>query len=144
MSILSIYYYSDELTECSAMEVFVPSGKGPWPVLWLLSPIGVNHKGWGSHVDMKTFAEEHRYLIVVPDLKLSCGLNMHHGLKFYSMLTKELPRFLNQHFAVNLEKQIIAGAKEGAYGALYAALQNPGQYEKVIAMSAGSLTDEGK
>lgn len=49
----------------------------------------------------------------MPDLKLSCGLDMVHGLDFHSMLVTELPLFLREHFSVDLTSQVIAGAKEG-------------------------------
>ncbi len=125
------------------MQVALPSGDGPWPVLWLLPPMGCNHTRWSAHTDIEALAEKKHRMVVMPDLKLSCGLDMVHGLDFHSMLVTELPLFLREHFSVDLTSQVIAGAKEGAYAAVYAAAYGTQTYEQVIALSGGSLTDEG-
>lgn len=67
---------------------------------------------------MEAFAEQKQKMLVMPDLKLSCGLDMIHGLRYHTMLVSELPFFLSTHFSVDLNSQIIAGAKEGAYAAV--------------------------
>lgn len=141
---MQVHFYSSELTECNSLMIAAPSEPGvKYPVLWLLPPMGLNHTRWSVHTDIEALAESKKMFIVMPDLKLSCGLDMVHGFKYHSMLVKELPRFLQSHFSVDLDRQTIAGVQEGAYAALYAAVQRPGQYRTVIALSAGSLTDEG-
>ena len=144
MTALTVHFYSSALTECNSMQVVLPSGDGPWPVLWLLPPMGCNHTRWSAHTDIEALAERKQRMVVMPDLKLSCGLDMVHGLGFHSMLVTELPLFLREHFSVDLTSQVIAGAKEGAYAALYAAAHGTQAYEQVIALSGGSLTDEGE
>lgn len=126
------------------MEIVLPSGDGPWPVLWLLPPMGCNHTRWSAHTDVESLAERKQRMVVMPDLKLSCGLDMVHGFRFHTMLVAELPSFLKAHFSVNLTSQVIAGAKEGAYAALYAVAHGRQNYKQVIALSGGSLTEEGK
>lgn len=143
MVTFTIHFYSSVLTECNSMEIILPSGDGPWPVLWLLPPIGCNHTRWSTYTDIPSLAEMKQRMVVMPDLKLSCGLDMVHGLRFHTMLVTELPLFLKAHFSVDLTSQVIAGAKEGAYAALYAAAHGKQNYEQVIALSGGSLTEEG-
>ena len=75
-------------------------------------------------------------------MKLSFGTNMAHGFRYFTMLTQELPELLNKYFPVDLSKQVIAGAEEGAYAALRAALKYPNNYKIAIGLSCGSLTDE--
>ncbi len=143
MVTLTIHFYSSALTECNSMEIVLPSGDGPWPVLWLLPPMGCNHTRWSTYTDIPSLAERKQRMVVMPDLKLSCGLDMVHGLGFHTMLVTELPLFLKTHFSVDLTSQVIAGAKEGAYAALYAAAYGKQNYEQVIALSGGDLTEEG-
>ena len=143
MVTLTIHFYSSALTECNSMEIVLPSGDGPWPVLWLLPPMGCNHTRWSTYTDIPSLAEKKQRMVVMPDLKLSCGLDMVHGLRFHTMLVTELPLFLKAHFSVDLTSQVIAGAKEGAYAALYAAAHRKQNYEQVIALSGGDLTEEG-
>ena len=142
MATLTIRYYSTALTECNSMNIVLPSGNGPWPVVWLLAPMGCGYTCWGAHTDMEALAEQKQKMLVMPDLKLSCGLDMIHGLRYHTMLVSELPVFLSTHFSVDLNSQIIVGAKEGAYVALYAAADGKQNYEKVIALSGGSLPEE--
>lgn len=144
MVTMDIDFYSSELTECNSLKIVTPSEGNKYPVLWLLPPLGCNQTRWCAHTDIEALARKKNLMVVMPDMKLSCGLDMVHGFKFHSMLVKELPHFLKTHFSVDLDHQFMAGAEEGAYAAVYAALENPGMYEKVIALSGGSLVEEGK
>ena len=144
MALILHRYYSYALTECDSMTVIIPEEKFPgktFPVLWLLSPLGTDHTGWQRFGSAENLADEKGYIVVIPDLKLSYGQNMLYGLKYFDMLTKELPEIIQDYYPADIECQIIAGAEEGAYAALYAAL-NTTLYKTVILLSCGSITDE--
>ncbi|MBQ3373822.1 MAG: hypothetical protein IJI45_10435 [Anaerolineaceae bacterium] len=145
MAVIIHHFYSSALTECNSMTVIVPVEKAErtsYPVLWLIPPFGGDHTAWLRHTNMERLAEENAFMIVMPDMKLSFGTDMVHGFKYHTMLTKELPQVLCQVYPADLSQQMIAGAKEGAYTALYSSLTCEGQYRKTIALSCGSLTDE--
>lgn len=145
MALVKLHFYSEELTDSTAAYVILPADvreARKYPVLMLLPPLGGDFTQWQRHADLEMLAVEKDCLIICPDIRLSLGMNMVYGLKFYDMLSKEIPRILQAYFSVNLEKQMVCGYKEGAYTAGYLALQQPGQYEKAIMISCGSITDE--
>ena len=145
MALIQTHFFSEALTECSSMNVIIPVEAYPrelYPVLWLLPPIGCDHTAWQRNTGVEQLAEKYRIIAVMPDMKLSYGLDMAYGLDYFKMLTKELPEMAAHYFPVDMGFQMIAGAKEGAYGAVMAALRFPGRYRAAAALSAGSLTDE--
>ena len=94
------------------------------------------------HIDRDSLASEKRCMIVTPDIRLSCGLNMAYGLQFFDMLTEELPKVLKTYSPADVSRQVICGYQEGAYGAGYIGISRPEQYEKTVMISCGSLTEE--
>ena len=145
MAVIIHHFYSNALTECNSMSVIVPIEKADrdtYPVLWLIPPFGSDHTAWIRHTDMERLAEEKEIMIVMPDMKLSFGTDMKHGLKYRTMLTEELPQIISHVYPADLSQQMIAGAKEGAYITMYSSLTCAGQYKRTIALSCGSLTDE--
>ena len=145
MAVIVHHFYSAALTECNSMTVIVPVEEAPreaYPVLWLIPPFGCDHTAWLRHTDLERLAGQHATMIVMPDMKLSFGMDMVHGLKYHTMLTRELPQVLAQVYPADLTRQMIAGAEEGAFTALYSSLVCEGQYQHTIALSGGSLVDE--
>lgn len=145
MALILNHFYSSALTECNSMTIVVPVEKWSdrkFPVLWLLPPVGMDHTAWQRHTGIEELAEEKGILVVMPDLKLSYGLDMKYGFAYETMLTQELPELIADYFSADLENQMIAGVKEGGYAALRAALLHPGQYKMAASYSCGSLTDE--
>lgn len=145
MALILDHFYSAALTECNSLTAIVPvenNEKSAYPVLWLLPPVGCDHTAWQRHTVIEDMADESGIIIVMPDLKLSYGLDMTHGFAYFQMLTKELPEMIADYFPADLGFQMIAGVKEGGYAALKAALSVPGQYRMAASYSCGSLTDE--
>lgn len=145
MALIQTHFFSEALTECNSMNVIIPMETRPqktYPVLWLLPPAGCDHTAWQRNTGIEQLAERYGIMAVMPDMKLSYGLDMVYGFDYFKMLTEELPGLTGDYFPADREVQMIAGAKEGAYGALMAALRFPKAYRAVAALSAGSLTDE--
>lgn len=145
MALMQIHFFSEALTECNSMDVILPVERWDrerYPVLWLIPPAGMDHTAWQRNTAVERLANELGMLVVMPDMKLSFGTDMAYGFKYYTMLTRELPELINEYFPVDLTKQYIAGAKEGAYTALRTALKCPGAYQMALGFSCGSLTDE--
>ena len=145
MALILEHFYSAALTECNSLTAVVPvetNEKSSYPLLWLLPPAGCDHTAWQRHTAIEDLADELGIIIVMPDLKLSYGLDMAHGFAYFQMLTKELPKMVTEYFPADPDFQMIAGVKEGGYAALKAALSVPGQYRMAVSYSCGSLTDE--
>jgi len=145
MALIQNHFFSGALTESSSMNIIIPAEscqKEKYPVLWLIPPAGYDHTSWSRYTDVECLANEMGIMVVMPDMKLSYGLDMAHGFAYFKMLTQGLPELIKEYFPADMEMQMIAGAEEGAYTALMAAFQFPENYQKVIACSCGSLTDE--
>ena len=115
MALILDHFYSAALTECNSLTAIVPvenNEKSSYPVLWLLPPAGCDHTAWQRHTAVEDLADELGIIIVMPDLKLSYGLDMIHGFAYFQMLTKELPEMVADYFPADLGFQMIAGVKE--------------------------------
>lgn len=145
MALMQVHFFSEALTECNSMNVILPvekNGRNAYPVLWLLPPAGGDHTAWQRNTSVEQLAEKLGVMVVMPDMKLSYGLDMVHGFRYFKMLTEELPEMAAEFFPVDREAQMIAGAKEGAHAAMMAALRFPDRYRAAAAFSGGSMTDE--
>lgn len=145
MALIQINMYSSALTTATAANVVIPlenNEKEKYPVLWLLPPAGLDHTAWQRRVRVERLAEKFGIIAAMPNLALSYGLDMAHGLKYFTMLEKELPALLKDYFPVDLSRQYIAGAGEGGYSALRTALLSKGHYKAALSLSCGNLTDE--
>lgn len=145
MALILNHFYSDALTECNSMNIIIPLESAPkdrYPLLWLIPPAGKDHTAWQRSTRIEQIATQLGIMVVMPDMKLSYGVNMIHGLSYFTMLTKELPALISDYFPADMSRQYIAGAKEGGYAALRAALKYPELYSAVSIYSCGSLTDE--
>ena len=95
-----------------------------------------------TYLDRRNGREKKGILVVMPDMKLSYGLDMKYGFAYEKTLTQELPELIADYFPVDLNNQMIIGVKEGGYAALRAAFRHPEQYQMAASYSCGSLTEE--
>lgn len=145
MALILNHFFSEVLTECNSMSLIIPvevCKKERYPVLWLLPPAGYDHTAWQRRTGIEQLAEKYGIMIVMPDMKLSYGLNMAYGFSYFKMLTEELPKMVQEYFPADMNRQIIGGVEEGAYAAMMSALRFPENYKVAIALSGGSLTNE--
>ncbi|MDO4269171.1 MAG: alpha/beta hydrolase-fold protein [Eubacteriales bacterium] len=145
MALIRLNFYSESLTDSTAAYIVAPvekCRKGSYPVCVLLPPLGDNYTQWQRHTDLDLLAERRGCMVVCPDLRLSCGMNMKYGLRFYDMLQREIPQLLRTYFPADTERMTVCGFREGAYTAAYLAFCMPRQYRKAVMISCGSLTDE--
>lgn len=145
MALIRSNIYSSALTTAAAMDLIIPleaNEKEIYPVLWLLPPLGKDQSAWHRNTRIEQLAEKYGIIAAMPGIGLSYGQDMHYGLKYSLMITKELPSMVKDYYPVDLSRQYIAGAREGGYAAFQAALLNPGQYRAALSMSYGCVTDE--
>lgn len=145
MALIEMNFYSAVLTTAASAMYVIPQEAAPkdsYPVVWLLPPAGMDHKAWQRHTRIEAIAERYGFIAAMPLLQLSYGMDMVHGMKYYTMLTKELPALTATYFSVDLSKQLIVGTEETVYAAMKATIENQGMYTAALGLSAGSLTDE--
>ena len=66
------------------------------------SPSRLRPHSMAAHTAVEDLADELGIIIVMPDLKLSYGLDMIHGFTYFQMLTKELPEMIADYFPADL------------------------------------------
>ena len=108
-----------------------------YPVLYLLHGMYEDETIWLRRSNVERYAQEHGIAVVMPRGENNYYTDMAHGLKFFTFLTQELPRFVRMSFPVSGDRRdtFIAGLSMGGYGAVKAALTNPEQYSAAISLS---------
>jgi len=145
MALIQMNMYSSALTTATTVNIVVPlenNARKKYPVVWLLPPFGMDYTAWLRNTGIEHIAEKYNFIAAMPSLSHSFGVDMAHGLKYYTMLQKELPLLLAEYFPVNLAKQYIVGIREGGYAALRTALLNDDFYRAALTIGCGSITDE--
>lgn len=127
------------------------------PVVYWLSGLTCSDENFTVKAGAQRMASELGLILVAPDTSPR-GQNVHDSdtwdlgqgagfyldateapwkshYQMYSYISKELPKFLYEHFPVDPEKQSIMGHSMGGHGALTIALNNPSQYKSVSAFA---------
>lgn len=141
--------------------IFLPpqAEKSPVPVLYWLSGLTCTDQNFVTKAGAQQYAAEHGIAIVCPDtsprgegvaddpegnydLGLGAGFYVNATqapwsahYRMYDYVSSELPKLVNQNFAVNPEKISISGHSMGGHGALTIALNNPQMYKSASAFA---------
>ncbi len=141
--------------------LFLPPGKGPFPLVTYLSGLTCTHANVTEKGDYRTVCAELGLAFLAPDTspRHHPGSNdvaddpaydLGQGAGFYvdatempwalhyrmwSYVTDELPAIAAQHFPLDRERQAITGHSMGGHGALTVALRNPGRFRSVSAFA---------
>ncbi len=110
---------------------------GPTKSLILLHGISDNASGWIRHGLADEFAARYNIAVIVPDGHKSFWLDMRHGGHYTEYLTGELPEMMGNmfHIPADPDHLMIAGLSMGGFGALHAALSEPGVFTAVGSFS---------
>ncbi|MBS7576796.1 MULTISPECIES: alpha/beta hydrolase family protein [unclassified Enterococcus] len=128
MAIFQIEYRSDLLDMDRNMNVILPdlSELAPGetlddiPVLYLLHGMAGNHNTWLKRTGIARLVRHTKLAIVMPSTDLAWYSNTQYGMPYFSALTEELPRIIQQFFpqiSSKREKSFVAGLSMGGYGA---------------------------
>ncbi|WP_411336758.1 alpha/beta hydrolase [Ruminococcus gauvreauii] len=110
---------------------------GPTKSLILLHGISDNASGWIRHGLADEFAARYNIAVIVPEGHKSFWLDMKHGGHYTEYLTGELPEMMGNmfHIPADPDHLMIAGLSMGGFGALHAALSEPGVFTAVGSFS---------
>jgi len=138
---------------------FLPSGDGPFPVLWYLSGLTCTHANVTEKGEFRAACAEHGIAFIAPDTSprgegvpddpegaydfgLGAGFyvdatqapfDQHYKMRTY--IEDELPALVAEHFPLDMDRQAITGHSMGGHGALTIALRNPGRFKSVSAFA---------
>ena len=155
-----IYSHTSETCSCDmTFGLFLPAeaADGPVPLLWFLSGLTCTHENAMTKAGAQAWAAEQGIALVFPDTSPrgddvpdDDAYDLGKGAGFYvnatqdpwakhfqmwDYVSQELPQVLGQNFALDMERQAIAGHSMGGHGALTLAMSLPGRFRSVSAFA---------
>ncbi|OFI45733.1 acetylesterase [Floricoccus penangensis] len=157
MALFKISYFSNSLAKEMEMEVILPQkteNTPDWsqdllsdlPVLYLLHGMGGNENNWLRRTRFERLIRNTALAVVIPNGDLSWYNNTTYGLKYFDALAIDLPKIVHEFFpqiSQNPDKNFIAGASMGGYGAFKTALATK-QFGYAASLSGALLGIENK
>jgi len=106
-------------------------------VLYLLHGLSDDATAWQRYTSIETLAAAYGLVVVMPSVGRSFYTDQPNGQAYFSYLTEELPRYLNDVFGLAPQREdcFIAGNSMGGYGAMKAALLHPERYAAAASFS---------
>lgn len=128
----------------------------PWPVLWLFHGANQDCTEWLRQTSIERYANKRGLAVVMPTVSNGHGMDMAHGMKYFTMLNEELPAFI--HYMLPClswarEDNFTGGASMGGYVAYKLALNNPDKFcaagafagaLDIVSITAGTAGDNLK
>lgn len=106
-------------------------------VLYLLHGLSDDGSAWQRYTAIESIAALYGLVVVMPSVGRSFYIDQPNGQKYFSYLTDELPRYLQQVFGLSPRREdtLIAGNSMGGYGAFKAAFLRPELYSAAASFS---------
>jgi S-formylglutathione hydrolase FrmB len=106
-------------------------------VLYLLHGLSDDGSAWQRYTAIESIAALYGLVVVMPSAGRSFYTDQPNGQKYFSYLTDELPRYLQQVFGLSPHRAntLIAGNSMGGYGAFKAAFLRPELYSAAASFS---------
>jgi putative tributyrin esterase len=106
-------------------------------VLYLLHGLSDDASAWQRYTSIETYAADYGLVVVMPSAGRSFYTDQPNGQNYFSYLTEELPRYLEDVFGLKPKREdtLIAGNSMGGYGAFKAALLHPEMYAAAASFS---------
>jgi len=144
MALIDFRFFSNVLGKHTAATVLYPdSGKGPFPVFYLLHGLSDDHTVWLRRSRVEAYWEGLPLIIVMPDGHRSFYTNAHQGFNFATHIAEELPNKIESTFHAKTtgKARSIGGLSMGGYGSLRLGLGFPGRYQSITSHSGALLAD---
>lgn len=137
MALLHVNFFSNVLGMCMQMDVILPQktrgqigaegtgSSGNYPTLYLLHGMSDDHTIWQRRTSIERYVEDMGIAVVMPTTHLGWYTDMHHGLKYWTFISEELPAICHDFFPKMSDKRednFVAGLSMGGYGAIKLAL----------------------
>ena len=156
--IQGVYSHASSSTSTDmTFSVFVPPGKGPFPVLWYLSGLTCTHANVTEKGEFRAACAEHGIIFIAPDtpprgdgVPDDAAYDFGQGAGFYVNATQgpwtknfqmktyiedELPKLISEHFPADMSRQGITGHSMGGHGALTIGLRNLSRFKSISAFA---------
>jgi len=106
-------------------------------VLYLLHGLSDDASAWQRYTAIESIAALYGLVVIMPSAGRSFYTDQPNGQNYFSYLTDELPRYLNEIFGLSPRREdtLIAGNSMGGYGAFKAAFLHPELYSAAASLS---------
>ncbi len=140
VSYLAVHFRSDALMKDVAMNVIVPERPIPaegLPVFYLLHGMGDDYTKWHRNTAIERYAQEHSFVIVMPDGFRGCYTNHHAGPRYFDAIVEDVIGQVERLFPVRRDRggRVIGGLSMGGYGAMLLALRRPDLFNSAVSHS---------
>lgn len=146
MANFSCHFNSAVLELKTQLEIIIPDNikeNEKIKVLYLLHGYFGNQTDWIHLSAIERYISKYRVVVVMPSVHNSYYTDMVYGQKYFTYITEELPKFIENTLPVSKERDdhYVCGLSMGGYGALKIALTYPKRY-KMAASLSGALNLE--
>ena len=133
MALVELDFRSQALNYHEEVVVTLPDNEPdrPYPVLWLFHGANQDCTEWLRQTSIERYANKRGLAVVCPTVSDGHGMDMVHGMKYWTMLSEELPEAMHYLLPCLSEKRgenFTAGASMGGYIAYKLALNHPERY----------------
>jgi putative tributyrin esterase len=139
MALLDVHFEGTAIGKQSSMLVVMPTGPGPFPVLYLLHGLSDDHTIWLRRTSIERYVSGLGLIVVMPDGHRSFYANDPRpgGLAYENHMTQDVVGFVDRVFPTiaKREGRAVAGLSMGGYGAVMLALKNPGLFAAAVSHS---------
>ena len=143
MSLLTVNFFGDSILKHTAMNVILPTGRGPFPVLYLLHGLSDDYTSWARQTAIERYMDGKNLIVVMPDGGRSfyCNDAREGGMAYMDHIVKDVVNFVDNSFRTIPRRgaRAIAGLSMGGYGALMLALRHADLFSAACSHS-GAVT----
>ena len=129
MAFCTVRFRSDSIQKQDCMNVIVPDGRGPFPVMYLLHGLSDDYSIWMRRTSIERYAEGKRLIVVMPDTHRFFYVNDPRpgGLAYEDHVIKDVVGTTDRLFPTIRSRRgrALAGLSMGGYGALMLAMRHP-------------------
>lgn len=141
MALFHSHFQSNTLGLSCSADVILPDRREdparPLACLWLLHGLSDDHTIWQRRTSIERYAALYRLAVVMPAVDRSFYADMHHGGRYWTYVSEELPDLMRRYFPLSARRQdnYVAGLSMGGYGAFLLALRRPDRYAAAASLS---------
>ena len=136
----TIQFRSESIQKHDAMNVIIPDGAGPFPVLYLLHGLSDNYSAWQRWTSIERYASSHKLIVVMPNGHRSWYVNDARpgGLAYEDHIIKDVVGYVDRVLPTIRHRRgrAIAGLSMGGYGAMMLAMKNADVFSTAVGHSS--------
>ena len=144
MAFINGTFYSTVMEQEVMLDLYIPRDEGKDGltelngVIYFLHGMGSSQKRFREFTATNRYCMDNKLAIVYVSAPMSFYSDMKYGLKYYTYITEELPKFLKANYNLDFprEKTFLSGLSMGGYGTLKIGLNNPDKFGAIAPFSA--------